>query len=100
MAEWGEDRRQSPREHRLADTRWPDQQQMVRARGRDRQRVSRVREAPDVGEIEGFVARGPGRDGGRGIGWIGPRHFALQAGVELAQASRHAHLDARYERGL
>ena len=71
MAERGEDRRQPPREHRLADTRWPDQQEMVRAGRRDRQRVTRVREAPHVGEIEGFVARGPGRDGGPGIGWIG-----------------------------
>ena len=95
-----EDRRQPAGEHRLADAGRADHQQVVRARGRDRERAAARREPAHVGEVEGFVALGRERDLGRGIGRVGPRRLALQARVQLAERARDAHARARDERGF
>ena len=80
-----QDRRQPAGEHRLADARRADQQQVVTAGRRDRERATRVGEAAHVGEVEGLVGVAASSATRSRIGRIGPRRFALQARVQLAE---------------
>ncbi len=80
-----EDRRQPAGQHRLADAGWSDDQEVVSARGRGRERVAGVIEAAYVGEVERFVAVGGEGHGRRRIGWLGPRRFPFEAGVQLPE---------------
>ena len=60
--ERGEDRREPPGEHGLPDARRPDEEQVVRSRGGDRERPSRAGQPAHFTEV-----------GGVGIGWRGLR---------------------------
>jgi hypothetical protein len=61
----GEDRRQPPRQHRLAASGRPDEQHVVRPDRRDLERTLGERLAADVGEVEvvGADRRERGRRG-------------------------------------
>ena len=78
-------------EHRLADPRRPDEEQVVAAGGRGGQREPGAREPAHVDEVEWFV--GVGVVGRRaGLGRIGPGLFALQARVQLFEVAREAYV--------
>ena len=69
--EVGHDRRQAAGEHRLADAGRSDEQQVVAARGRGREREARVGEAAHVDEVEWFVGRRASSASGTGSGGSG-----------------------------
>ena len=88
-----EDRRQTPRQHRLARTRGADHQHVVASGRSDLQRPLDVGLPLDIGEILGIVhPRGVerilcGRKGRR------DRPFAVQVGDDLAERGGAHHLD-------
>ena len=86
-----------PREHRLAGARRTGQQEVVRARGRDRERADRARMAADVGEVRRLGSLGPvARRGRRRLG----RAPAAQDRRDLGQTGDARHRQPVDERRL
>ena len=87
-AERRQDRRQAPSQHRLARPWRPREQEVVRARRRDRQRADRRRMPAHVGEVDGIGGLGARRRRRRCGRRLRHRSAAQDRG-DLAQA-RHA----------
>lgn len=95
--ERGQDRREAAGQHRLPDTRWPDEHEVVTAGGGRGQRGASPGQPADVGQVERLVVE---QALGIGCGWgreVGPRRLSLQARPQRGEIADGAHRDARHE---
>ena len=91
-----QDRGHPPREHRLAGSRRTREQEVVSARGGDRQRADRLRVTADVGQIGLAAAGRRSGDRRRQLG----RRRAAQNRRHLVQVRHAGHLEPVDERRL
>ena len=94
--ERGQDPGDAPGQHRLAGAGWPDEDEVVAARGRDLQRAAGDRLPADVGHVGQRAARDPRR---RASGRRRPRRRPRQP-ERLRQGHRGMDVDAVHDRGL